>query len=380
MENKMSLGVFKLEEYLSHHEFSAPYLLCCSDAESFSMQEILDLASESELALWNNLRLGYTEAKGLPLLRQTIQKQLYPSLRDEQILVFCGAEEGIFCGLFALCEPGDHAIVLGPCYQSLAEIPKMKGVDVSVLSLKESNEWRIDLNEIKRAMRTNTKVLVMNFPHNPTGKVMDQSELEEVIALCREHDVWLFSDEVYRLLGSPKKPWATPAATKYEKALSLGVMSKALGLAGLRIGWVACQNVELLAAMERIKYYTSICCSGPAEILSVIALNNQERLLKRNNQIVSDNLRMLDEFFAEFHEQFGWVRPEGGCVGFVHYKGHGSVEDFTENVRKKTGVLLMPASVYDTASSHFRVGFGRKNMPEALSRLRAYMQETTANR
>ncbi len=366
----MKLNVFQLEEYLAQYEFSAPYLLCCSDAESFSLQEILELANESERALWNNLRLGYTEAKGLPLLRRTIRDNLYPSMSDDCMLLFAGAEEGIFCALFALCEPDEHVIVIDPGYQSLAEIPSMKGAEVTTVPLRESNGWRIDVDEIRRAVRRNTKVLVINFPHNPTGQVISQDELDSVVALCREHDLWLFSDEVYRLLGAPKKPWARPAAEIYDKAISLGVMSKAFGLAGLRIGWVACQNRELLLSMERVKHYTSICCSGPAEVISLIALNNKEHLLRRNNEIVASNLKMLDQFFAEFADRFSWVRPEGGCVGLVRYSGPETVDDFVDDVRNKTGVLLLPAKVYGIATPHFRIGFGRKNMPDALARLK----------
>lgn len=372
----MRLSVFKLEEYLSQHEFNAPYLLCCSDAETFSMKEIVDMAKPHERAMWDNLALGYTESRGHPLLREAIRKNLYPSLSsDLQLLNLVGAEEGIFCALFSIVEAGDHVIVLTPCYQSLSEIPKLKGAHVTHVPLREENNWRVDIDDIKCAIRPNTKLVVMNFPHNPTGQVIEQQELLEMVALCRQHDLWLFCDEVYRLLGSPQAGWSKPAAEVYEKALSLGVMSKAFGMAGLRIGWLACQDEKLLSKIEKVKHYTSICSSGPAEIISLIALNNKDEILARNNAIVAKNLALLDGFMKEHSALFNWVRPQGGCVGFVNYKSKESVEEFSDALLKKNGVLLLPASIYETSTNHFRIGFGRKNMSQALDAFQDFLRE-----
>lgn len=368
------MNIFKLEEYLSKYEFSAQYLLCCSDSESFAMSEIIDLASSQEKDLWNNLRLGYTEAPGLPALRKTVAHELYPGLESDNILMFAGAEEGIFCALNSLVTTGDHVIVLTPCYQSLLEIPKSKGVSITEIPLKEENNWHIDLSAIRDSIRSNTKCIIINFPHNPTGQVIEKEELQALVHLCASQDIWLFSDEVYRLLGTPDKPWASPAASVYDKALSLGVMSKAFGMPGLRIGWLACQNKDLLKKIERMKHYTSICNSAPAEILSLISLKSKDKILQRNNKIVSDNLESLDEFFAEYSHLFEWVRPQGGCVGFVQYKGPGSVDSFCNRLVNKQNVLLVPASIYDYQSNHFRIGFGRKNCLECLDQLKEFLR------
>jgi aspartate/methionine/tyrosine aminotransferase len=372
MENTVSINIFKLEDYLTHYEFSAPYLLCCSDAESFSLQEILKLASSEEKALWDNLRLGYTEVVGMPALREQIAKSLYQGLTGENIFCFAGAEDGIFCALYTVCEKGDHVIVLTPCYQSLKEIPKTKGAIITEIELREEDQWNIDIDALKKAIKINTKCIVINFPHNPTGQIITEQQLNELINLCREHDIWLFSDEVYRPLGNPKHGFAPPAAVLYPKALSLGVMSKALGMAGLRIGWIACQDPHMLKKIEYMKHYTSICNSAPSEILSLIALKNKDAILARNNKIVADNLKLLDHFMDEHQDLLEWVRPQGGCVGFVKYKAKESVEDFSQKLLQKQGVLLLPASVYDVKSNHFRIGFGRKNMPQALDRLREF--------
>lgn len=369
-----SMNIFKLEAFFAKYEFTAKYLLCCSDAQSFTLSEVLAMAEPEEKQLWDHLSLGYTEYPGLPLLRQTIAREMYNDLDKDNILTFAGAEEGIFCALSTLIEPNDHVVVLTPCYQSLLEIPKSKGAEVTEIELKEENNWRIDLEAIRAAIKPNTKCIIINFPHNPTGQVIEEEELQALIEICEQRGIWLFSDEVYRLLGKPEQPWASPAACLYDKALSLGVMSKAFGMAGLRIGWIACQNKEILQKIEYMRHYTSMCNSAPAEILSIIALNSKDAILKRNNKIVADNLQLLDQFFTEYSHLFEWVRPQGGCVGFVKYKGPGSIESFCDRLVNEQNVLLMPASIYDYASNHFRIGFGRKNMPQCLDQLKEFLR------
>ena len=254
------------------------------------------------------------------------------------------------------------------------EVPKLKGASVKTVEFREENEWRIDLDDIRKAIRPTTKCIVINFPHNPTGQVITQEELSSLVDFCNQNYLLLFSNEVYRLLGTPRTPWAKPAAEIYSKALSLGVMSKAFGMAGLRVGWIACQDSSLLKKIEYMKHYTSICNSAPAEILSLITLNKKEQILARNNEIVATNLSLLDSFMGKYQQLFSWVRPQGGCVGFVQYKGDASIDDFSDKLVKQTGILLMPASIYDYRSNHFRVGFGRKNMPEILGKLENFLR------
>jgi aspartate/methionine/tyrosine aminotransferase len=371
------VNIFKLEEYLGRYEFSAKYLLCCSDAESFSMSEILDLASNDEKDLWNNLRLGYTEVHGMPLLRETIARELYPELESDNILMFAGAEDGIFCALHALIESGDHVIVITPCYQSLLEIPKLKGAEISEIQLQEENEWKIDTDAIKNAIKSNTKCVVINFPHNPTGQIIEQSELLDLVEICKSKNILIFSDEVYRLLGQPDNQWSSPAACVYDRALSLGVMSKSFGMPGLRVGWIACQNKQILKKIEYVKHYTTICNSAPSEILGLIGINNKDKILERNNEIVESNLSLLDKFFVNYKESFKWVRPQGGCVGFVKYiakdNSKDNVNSFCEKLVNEKEVLLLPSSAYDYNKSYFRIGFGRKNMPEALEKFEEFL-------
>ena len=368
----MQLNTFKLEDFYAQYEFKTTYMLSSSDAESWSLDEILQMANEEEKSLWNNQRFGYTETKGLPALRKAITTS-YPNLTPENILCFAGAEDAIFCALLTICSSQDHAIVVTPCYQSLTEIPQFTGCSLTTIDLQEKNNWRIDIQAIKAAIRKNTKIVVINFPHNPTGQIITPDELHELIQLLDQHGIYLLSDEVYRLLGQKETTWAQPAASLYNKALSIGVMSKAFGLPGLRIGWIACQDQELLQKIEHTKHYTSLCNSGPAEIISLIALRNQATILQRNNEIIAHNMILLDVFFTKHADLFSWVRPQGGCTGFVQYHGTKPLHDFCYEVIEKAGILLLPGSVYSVSSPHFRIGFGRKNMPEVLAHLEKFL-------
>jgi aspartate/methionine/tyrosine aminotransferase len=370
----MPLPVFRLEDYLGDWEFKAPYLLCCSDAESWAVSEILALADQETTTLWNSLRLSYTEVKGLSLLRQEITS-LYPNLNAEQILCFAGAEEGIYCAVMAILKGGDHAITIRPCYQSLEDLPRNSGAEVTAITLREDADWQLDLEEVESAIQPNTRIIFINYPHNPTGAKLNSHKQQALIELARKHDIIIFSDEVYRLLGASTDSWEQPIASLYEKGISLGVMSKAFGLAGLRVGWLACSDKDLLKQFEYVKHYMSICNSAPAEILSLAALRAKDFILKRNNEIVHTNINLLDDFMDRHKDTFTWVRPEGGCVGFVRYHGAEKVEEFCEKLVAATGVLLLPGNVYDWTDPHFRIGYGRKNMQDALARLEKYVSE-----
>jgi aspartate/methionine/tyrosine aminotransferase len=370
----MKLPLFRLEEYLVQWEFKAPYLLCCSDAQTLSMKELLSMADPQTRNLWENLQLGYTETRGLPLLRETIAT-LFTRIHTEQILTFAGAEEGIYCTMQALVSSQDHVIALVPAYQSLVDLPRALGAQVTTIALKSEDNWQLDLEAFAQAWRPNTKLVVINFPHNPTGTILPLSTLNFIIGLCRKSGAYLFSDEVYRLMELDSQDRLPPVADLYEKGTSLSVTSKAWGLAGLRIGWIATQDSAALEAIAQRKHYTSICNSAPSEILAIIALRAKEKILDRVLKTMHRNIKLLDQFFHEHRTLFRWVRPKGGCVGFAELLAPVSIEQFSADLVEKQGVLLMPASIYDAPGNFFRIGFGRENMPEVLQKFSAFIRE-----
>ncbi len=370
----MKYPKFKLESYLAKREFIAPYNLCASDLETHSMREIIEMADQESLDLWNHLNLGYTETKGNPCLRKEISKLYGERIDHEQIMCFAGAEEGIYCCFQALLAPNDHAVVVTPCYQSLESISSIL-CSTTQVPLRHENGWELDVEKIADAMQPNTKALVVNFPHNPTGALITKNTQLALIELARRHDLWIFSDEVYRLLEVNPSDRLPPFASIYEKGISLSVMSKAYGLAGLRIGWIACQDTDLLGKMNEVKHYLSICNSSPSEILSLIALRASDKIHERNRRLMLDNLQKLDHFFEVYQRWFEWVRPKGGCTGYPLFKGTISIEKIADDLLKQFGVLILPSSIYDDSSNHFRIGFGRRSLPQALERFAQFIEK-----
>ncbi|MDP9483534.1 MAG: aminotransferase class I/II-fold pyridoxal phosphate-dependent enzyme [Chloroflexota bacterium] len=368
----MKIAEFELERYFARWEFAVEHLLCASDVEGYPMAELLAQADDETRGLWDRLRLGYSESAGHPLLRAEIAG-LYDQLSPDDVLVFAGAEEGIFCLLSAMLGPGDHAIVTWPGYQSLYEVARASGAEVSLHELNEGDDWALDVDRLRAAIRPETRLVVVNGPHNPTGMLPSHAEWRALTELCAEAGVHLLSDEVYRFLEFDDADRLTAGADALERGVSLGVLSKSFAMAGLRIGWLASRDRELLARAAAIKDYTTICSSAPAEILGIIALRARETVLARSRAIVGANLPLLDRFFAEHSSTFSWVRPRAGSVGFPRLTVPGvSIDDFAAELVEAEGVLLLPGARLDYPGNHFRIGFGRTDLPIALERLESF--------
>ena len=363
---------FKLETYFSRWEFTARFHLTASDAQTMSMAELLALADDADRQDWEALSFGYTETFGDPGLRAAIAAS-YEAVEPDDVICFAGAEEGLYLAMQVLLGPADHAVVVTPNYQAAETVP-LSICDVTGVALRRDQGWALDLDDVVAAIRPNTRVVSVNFPNNPTGKVIDNAEFARLAQICDERGIHLFSDEVYRGLERDPDRTLVQAADLSPQALSLNVTSKSLGLPGLRIGWIACQDNEIRSRLERAKHYTTICNAAPSEILARIALKAREQILDRNRAIIAANLPAFDAFFAEFADWFEWQSPDGGCVAYPRYRGPGgpsAVEAFCTDLVEEAGVLVLPASIYaseltPTPPDHFRVGVGRLDPQPAL--------------
>lgn len=367
----MQLFPFKLERYFARYEFNVRYLLCSSDCESLTIGDLLALEPDAQ-ARFQEHWLGYTESQGAPALRQAISR-VYTSIQPEQVLVHSGAEEAIFLFMHAALQAGDHVIVHSPCYQSLFEVARSIGCQVSFWEANEQNGWALDLNALQRNLRPNTRAVIVNTPHNPTGYLMGQDEFADLNHLAQERGLLLFCDEVYREAEYLPEDRLPAACDVNERAVSLGVLSKTYGLPGLRIGWIATHQGELYQRMAQLKDYTTICNSAPSEFLAEIALRHHQRLAQRNLDIIARNLALLDHFFARHAERLSWVRPKAGPIAFPRLLD-GEVDSFCHELVTQAGVLLLPGTLFGDQGNHFRIGFGRKNMPEALEQLEAIIR------
>lgn len=369
---------FELEIHFSRWEFAARYHMTASDVESMTVKELMAMATPEDCQAFDNLWLGYTETWGAKELRAAIA-ETYTTLAYENILCFAGAEEGIYAAMRVLLDRADHAIVVVPNYQAAETLP-LDICAVTGVPLQASADWRLDIDDVARAIRPNTRLVSINVPNNPTGATLPADDLDALVALCRKHDLYLFSDEVYRMLEMDETRRTVQVADVYEKGISLNVMSKAYGLPGLRIGWAASPDKSILLALERYKHYLSICNAGPSERLAIIALKNRQQILKRNRALLRENLNALDDFFNEFPGLFEWSPPDGGCVAYPRYLGKDGVEAFCHTLVNDHGVLLLPASIYrselmPTPVDRFRIGFGRRNIQEGLGVMQTFLHD-----
>ncbi len=253
----MPLSPFKLERYFAQYEFKVKYLLSASDCESLPMAELLDMASPESLELWQSLKLGYTELAGHPLLLAEIAR-LYRDIRPENIIT-AAPEEAIFIAMHTLLAPGDEVVAVSPAYQSLHEIARATGCRLISWQFRPGADgWQLDLNDLQRSLTPRTRLLILNFPHNPTGFLPDRADFDAILELARAHGVVVFSDEMYRLLESDPAERLPSICDVYEKGIALSGLSKSFALPGLRLGWLASQMPGLggaLAGLQRLHHH-----------------------------------------------------------------------------------------------------------------------------
>ena len=339
------------------------------------MTELLSFADPDTLVKWNELHLGYTECKGLPELRRECSVE-YPGLNEDNLLFFSGAEEAIYCVFKTILNSCDHVIVITPCYQSLHSIPEAL-CDVTVVDLNLDSSWELDVQAVYRSIKPGvTKMVIMNFPHNPTGSIITIEQQQQLVTMAKEYDLWLFCDEVYKGIERDHTLSLPPIACVYEKGISLGALSKVYGLAGLRVGWMACSNLGVINAVSENKHYLSICNSAPSELLALIAVKARDKIINRNRSILQRNEELLESFLQRHSKMFIWNSPKGGCCGFMRLRLPDCVDlaDVAERLANNFGVLILPGEQFpvgdpqkDLIKKFFRIGLGRDTFPAALA-------------
>ncbi|HLN52224.1 MAG TPA: pyridoxal phosphate-dependent aminotransferase [Lentimicrobium sp.] len=359
----MNIESFKLERYFAKHEFTSKYLLSSSDCDGFSLDYVLSSAQHGELELWNDLKFGYTDSLGHPLLRDAICRH-YRTIGREDVFVLSPGEAN-FILMLNLLKPGDELVCMKPAYQSLYQVAKSIGCNILWWECNKTGYYDPDV--LASLVTAKTKLIVINFPHNPTGYYPSKIEYERIIEIAAKHNTVLFSDEMYHKLVHDPLKINDSAADLYENAISLWGTAKSFGLAGLRIGWVVSHNKELLDEMKRMKDYLTICNSAPSEILTIIALNNSERFIDVNLQKIRKNKIVFRDFVNKHKEMFpNYHETTAGSTSLVRMNIDEPTISYTDKLVRKTGIMIVPSELFEYGNSHIRIGFGRENMPEAL--------------
>ena len=369
---------FQLITYLAQWEHQVRHVLSSSYPESLTIDALLELANAQDQRAWLTTPLDYPPLRGGAKLLQALSA-LYRTIDADHLVSFAGGDEAIYASIHALLDGDAHAIVPTPNYQSLETLP-LSLCEVTGVPLDPLRDWQLDLDRVCDALRPNTRLIVINFPHNPTGAVLARDSLDALIDVCRARGIWLLSDEVYRMTEYDERDRLPPVADLYERGISLNVMSKAYALPGLRIGWIACRDATLIDRAVRMKQYLSVCNALPSEHLACVALSVEQQLVDRVMSIARSNLNSLDTFLQQHSTRFEWRAPKAGVLGYPKYLGADGTQCFAERLIRERGALVVPSTVYasalgDVSPDYLRIGFGKASFGEALLALKAFVED-----
>jgi aspartate/methionine/tyrosine aminotransferase len=379
----MRIPPFGVERWFVRYEFNVELNIGESCIQPFTVRELCELCGEdpAELA---NLRVGYADGLGSHDLREAIAN-LYPETTPANVLVTTGAIEANYLVAQALLEPGDRAVVEFPAYQQLYSVPRSTGAEVRLWELREENVYRPDLRELERLAPAGQplRMLTINHPHNPTGARISPETTRQLVEFAAARGATLHSDEVYRgLTLAEGVPESVSARSLSPDAVAVGSMSKAYGLAGARIGWVA-GPAALVQRCSEIRDYVSICPSAISERLALMALRNRGRVLERNRAIARRNAAIVAEFLARHQDVLTCPLPDEGVIAFARYhrppgdeRPLPSSRELCGRLAEERGVLLVPGDCFER-EHHFRIGFGYETdvLQRGLAVLGGYLEE-----
>lgn len=372
----MKIKEFRLERLYARYKKKSKYMLSNVSCESITKRELLELADSECMALWENLDLGYTDVRGFGPLREAISKR-YTTVRPSDILDMT-PEEGIFIFMNVLLNPGDVVFVMQPCFPSLYELPRALGCEVIKWPMEITSwGWRLDLNFLSENITPKTKLIVLNIPNNPTGYIPVKTEIDRVLNIADKMGAWVFCEETFRGMEHDPGGAIPSISDMYHHAVTLGGLNK-FGLPGTRMGWLISKNHQFLSECSAYKDYTTYCNNAPGEVLATIAMRNADTLLKRNHQIVLENLGLAEAFFKQHNRTFNWIQPNGGCTAFPQLLPPFDVTEMCEKAMEEKDMLIVGDRMFEMDTNHFRLGIGRKDFPMTLGVFKSLIEEMEA--
>ena len=370
----MKIKPFAVEQWMNDWEVGAKYNIAETCVDSVSVNELFELIGEDKASFLDQFckrRLTYGDIEGAPLFRQGVCK-LYKKLSPQNIVPTHGATGANHHVFYSLLSPGDEIISIMPTYQQLYSIPESYGATVKIMELKQENNYLPDLNELKKLVNKSTKMICINNPNNPTGALMSKDMLQEIISVAESVGAYILCDEVYRHLTQDDN-WCESIADLYEKGISVSSMSKVFSLAGLRLGWIASQDMDVIRSCLSHRDYNLISCGMFDEALAGVALSHSEKLLERNKNIVRENLKILDEW-VQSEPHVYYVKPQAGTTALVYYDLNIPSYEFCQDMYKQTGAFVTPGDCFEQPNS-MRIGYAcdRQTLIDGLDAISKYI-------
>ena len=374
----MKIKPFAVEEWMNAWEVGAKYNIAETCVDSISMNELFELTGEDKTEFLNRLcarRLSYGDIEGLPEFRKGVCG-LYKTLNIENIVPTHGASGANHHVFYSLISPGDRVVSIMPTYQQLYSIPESYGADVQILHLSKENNYLPDLEKLRRLVTPETKMICINNPNNPTGALMSEQMLREIVEIARSADAWILCDEVYRHL-SQEDGWCSSIVDLYEKGISVSSMSKVFSLAGLRLGWIATHDMSVVKSCLSHRDYNLVSCGVFDEMLAAAALKHRDKLLERSRKIVRENLQILDDWVSS-EPHVSYVKPKAGTTALGYYDLDIPSYEFCEEMYKKTGAFVTPGDCFEVPHS-MRIGYayGKQDLIDGLKAISEYIAMKT---
>lgn len=371
----MKIKPFAVEEWMNEWEVGAKYNIAETCVDSISIDELFELTKEDKEKFLNDFcakRLTYGDITGRPDFLDGVCK-LYRTIQPSEVIPTHGAAGANHHVFYSLVNPGDEIVSIMPTYQQLYSIPESFGVSVKIMELKKENGYLPDLDELRNLVNKNTKMICINNPNNPTGALMDTELLKQIIDIAKEVDAYILCDEVYRHLTQTDE-WCDSIVDLYDKGISVSSMSKVFSLAGIRLGWIATHDKEVIKECLSHRDYNLISCGMFDEALASIALRHSEILLKRNKEIVRKNLSILDEWITK-ESHLSYVKPKAGTTALVYYDFDIPSYSFCEEMYKKTGAFVTPGDCFEQPRS-MRIGYAcdTEELKKGLEAISKYMR------
>jgi aspartate/methionine/tyrosine aminotransferase len=370
----MQLKPFLLDMWLDEYEHNIEFNLAASTGPIWTLNDILSLASEEERQRFLNHKLVYSRPAGAEGLRAAIADM--QGVNVDSVQVVTGASEALLILMWLAAEPGANVILPHPGFTTFTALPESLRTEIRLYRVRRENDFRVDIDEIKKLADAKTKLILVNNPHNPTGGTVSDQEMESLHEFTSSRGIQLISDEVYHPIyhGKPSK-----SAARLPHATVLHDFSKAFPLAGVRTGWMIEHNLQRHKAYWNARAYFSISNNTAGEMLAEIAMRNHDVILRRTQETASQNLQQLDAFMSEHSETLGWIRPMGGMTAFPWLVSGENAHAFCQTAAEQ-GLLLAPGDCFDMPS-HFRLGFAAVStdrFPQALDRLATFVKSWSA--
>lgn len=352
----MNIKPFKVEEWMNAYETGARYNIAETCVNSVSLNELFDVTGIDKWAFMEEFcerRLTYGDIEGSPLFKEGICR-LYKTLSKDEIVTTHGAAGANHHVFYSLVEPNDRIVSIMPTYQQLYSIPESYGADVHMLYLKNENNFLPDLDELRHMAVPGTKMICINNPNNPTGALMSADILKEIVDIARSVDAYVLCDEVYRHL-TQKDEWSESIVDLYEKGISVSSMSKVFSLAGLRLGWIASHDKDVIKSCLSHRDYNLVSCGMFDEAVAGIALQHSDMLLERNRSIVRENLKILDNWVKK-EQHLCYTKPQAGTTALVYYDFDIPSYEFCTKMYNETGAFVTPGDCFEQPHS-MRIGY-----------------------